>query len=210
MTSHNCKHRGRPKAITESTSRQLIVQAAARLFTQKGYVKTTTAEIAVCCKISKQTLYRLFPTKAGLFGAVVEYNRPQWLTLPVPDDLPLQEALEAIFRIGISPDEEHDRMQFTNMALSEGRIYPELFEIMKHCGSDQGHLALTEWLRQQADKGRLKLAGDAGDTAYLLMDMVFGSLLRKMVGDMTWRSGEAWRAHIRLAINVFLHGVSPK
>lgn len=185
----------------------MIAGVASRLFIQKGYGATTTEEIAACCKISKQTLYRLFPGKAALFAAVTELTQPQWLDLSVPDDLPMQAALEAVFRINISEDEAHERMQLLQMTLAEGRLYPELCEILKTSGSGPGLDGLASWLQGRADAGRLKLAGDARNMASLLGDMVFGSLLRRAVGDLEWQNDAEWRAHARLAIMVFLYGV---
>lgn len=208
MEEDRFKHRGRPKVALDSDLRHLIVQVAGRLFLQKGYGATTTEEIAVCCKISKQTLYRLFAGKSALFAAIVERKRLQWLELPVPDDLPLQTALERIFRMSMSEDEEHERIQFLQMVMTEGRLYPELAEILNNFGSARMHVELAGWLQLQADKGLIKLVEDALTTSYLLTDMVFGSLLRKTIGSMQWRRGEAWRAHVRAAIGVFLYGTS--
>lgn len=206
MTENCPKHRGRPKSGADTQLRQLVAEEASSLFLQKGYGATTTEEIAARCKISKQTLYRLFSGKAALFAAVVELKRPQWLNLPAPDNLPLQAALESVFRIDLGEDEEHERMQFLEMALAEGRLYPELSEVLKNCGSSHGHLALAEWMQRQADGGAIELAGTALSTAYLLTDMVFGSLLRRTIGDGAWCTGEAWRAHVRVVVKVFLHG----
>lgn len=194
--------------VLDSDLRHLIVQVTGKLFLQKGYGATTTEEIAVCCKISKQTLYRLFAGKSALFAAVVELKRLQFLDLPVPDDLSLQTALETIFRLSISEDEEHERIQFLQMVLTEGRLYPELAEILNDVGSVQGHVELAGWIQLQADKGLIELVENALNTSYLLTDMVFGSLLRKTIGDVQWRRGEAWRAHVRAVIGVFLHGTS--
>lgn len=202
-----CTKRGRPKAVIDSQLRQSIAFEANRLFLHKGYGATTTDEIAACCKISKQTLYRLFVGKSALFEAVVDLARPQWLDLQMPDDLPLQAALEMIFRINLSADEERERMRFLEMVLTEGRLHPELSEILKKCGSGYGHRALADWIQRQADNGRIRLAGDALSTAYLLTDMVFGSLLRRTLGDTEWQRGEAWRTHVSTVIKIFLHGV---
>lgn len=210
MTESCLRHRGRPKTVADSQLRCLIAKEAGALFLQHGYGATTTEDIAARCKISKQTLYRLFSGKASLFEAVIELTRPQWLNLPVPDDLPLQAALEMVFRVDISEDEERERMQFLEMALAEGRLYPELSNALKNCGSGQGHQALACWMQSQADNGFIELAGDALTTAYLLTDMVYGALLRRAIGDVIWRSGEAWRMHVRLAIKVFLNGIHKK
>ena len=202
-----CKHRGRPKTLEDTAQREAIVGVARMLFLQKGYGATTTEDIVGQCRISKQTLYRLFSGKAALFAAVVEEGRQQWLNLPVPDDMPLEMALEAVFRLDIGEDEERARLQQMQMTLAEAQLYPELREIIKSCGSAQAHALQAAWLQSRAERGELKLAGDALTTARLLTDMVFGALLRRAIGDLEWRSGEAWRVHVRIAIGVFLRGL---
>lgn len=208
MSKSCCKNnRGRPKTLPDENQRQVIIKGARQLFLEHGYGATKTEEIAARCKISKQTLYRLFPGKASMFAAVVEANRPQWLELPVPEDLPLQTALERIFRIDISEAEDQERLQFIGMTLAEGRHHPELHEITKTCGTGRAHATLAEWMQRQADLGRINLAEDALKTARMICDMVFGALLMKTLGEVGWPSCEARRTHIRAAIRVFLHGV---
>lgn len=210
VMKHECKHRGRPKIQADTTQREAIVATARMLFLQKGYGATTTEDIVGQCRISKQTLYRLFPGKATLFAAVVVAGREQWLNLPVPDDLPLETALEKIFRLDISEGEERERLQQIQMTLAEAQLHPELREIVKYCGSDQAHEQLAAWLQGQAERGRLRVVGDALATAQMLTDMVFGALLRRTIGNVEWRSGEDWRAHVKAAIGVFLHGVGTR
>lgn len=209
MSKESCKHRGRPKACTDETQRRLIIDCSRRLFLEQGYGATRTEDIATRCKISKQTLYRLFPGKSALFAAVVDADRPQWLELPVPDDLPLAAALERIFRIDISEDEDKERLDFFRMTLAEAQTYPELSEIARTNGAQQAHAALAIWMQRQADRGLINLALDALTSARMLSDMIFGAMILKSIGEFAWRSGEARRAHIRAAIHVFLHGVCP-
>ena len=54
-----------------------ILDAAVRVFSRKGYHLTDVQEIADALKIGKGTIYRYFPTKKKLFGAVMqrEINR---------------------------------------------------------------------------------------------------------------------------------------
>ncbi|HTQ71270.1 MAG TPA: TetR/AcrR family transcriptional regulator [Acidocella sp.] len=207
MTADCCRSRGRPKALPDETQRRAIVDEARRLFLRKGYGATTTEDIAAHCKISKQTLYRLFSGKSALFAAVVEANRPQWLELPVPEDLALQPALERIFRIDISEEENRERLDLLRVSLTEGRHFPELHQILKECGSDYTLAALANWLTRQEELGRIRLAGDALGAARMLTDMVFGTMLMKFFGDLDWPSDAARRAQVRNAITVFLHGV---
>lgn len=51
--------------------RQEILDAAARVFIDKGYAAATMQEIATECDLAPGTLYRYFPGKADLIAAVV-------------------------------------------------------------------------------------------------------------------------------------------
>jgi TetR/AcrR family transcriptional repressor of mexJK operon len=49
-----------------------ILDAARTVFLQKGYLGTSMDEIAALAKVSKQTVYKHFADKEGLFGEVIE------------------------------------------------------------------------------------------------------------------------------------------
>lgn len=59
-------HRG-----VAATNRATILDAAARLFLESGYHRTSLARIAESAGVSKATLFKQFPTKAELFEATV-------------------------------------------------------------------------------------------------------------------------------------------
>ena len=52
-----------------------IVEAAVRVFAQKGYASATVADIAVKAGIGKGTIYEYFSSKEDLFFAVFEWFR---------------------------------------------------------------------------------------------------------------------------------------
>src|SRR4051794_20367217 len=60
------------KLSTAEERREAAILAASRVFAERGYHGTPTMEIAREAGISQAYLFRLFPTKAELFGAVVE------------------------------------------------------------------------------------------------------------------------------------------
>ncbi|MGH2897028.1 MAG: TetR/AcrR family transcriptional regulator [Solirubrobacteraceae bacterium] len=57
---------------TADERREQILAAAARVFSARGLHGTPTMEIAKAAGISQAYLFRLFPTKAELFSALVE------------------------------------------------------------------------------------------------------------------------------------------
>lgn len=202
------KRRGRPKRRPDDTQCEAIVTCARRLFVKAGYGATTTEDIAAACKISKQTLYRLFPGKAALFVAVVAALRQKWLDLPrKDDDQPLSETLAQIFMIDISDQADQERGDVIRLVLAEGQNFPELAEILKQHGSEFSRGQLADWLALRCAEGRLKMRNTMA-MAQILMDMVFGAIIMKNLGDMEWAAGEQRRAHIRECIDIFLHGVS--
>ncbi|MDE2239811.1 MAG: TetR/AcrR family transcriptional regulator [Rhodospirillales bacterium] len=203
-----CKGRGRPKTRGDDTQRSTIVETSRRLFVQKGYGATTTEDIAAACRISKQTLYRLFPSKPTLFAAVVEAGRPQWLEFPVPEDMPPQQALERIFRINISDEEDRERLELARLRLTECPSHPDLHHLITEPVTNHPLAPLACWMKRQEELGRLQLVGDAFSLARMLADMVFGAMVMNSFNDLRWPSGEARQTHIRNAISVFLHGVS--
>ena len=50
-----------------------IIEAAARIFAQKGYAGSSVADIAVTAEIGKGTIYAYFASKEDLFFAVFEW-----------------------------------------------------------------------------------------------------------------------------------------
>lgn len=69
--------------------RTAIIEAATRLFLEAGYDGTSLARIAEEAGVSKATLFKQFPTKAALFGAIVteSWNVDDQDVQPQPGDL---------------------------------------------------------------------------------------------------------------------------
>jgi AcrR family transcriptional regulator len=210
MLEARARTRGRPKCVPDDAQCDMIVNGARRLFVKKGYGATTTDDIAAECKISKQTLYRLLPGKAALFVAVIAEISLKCLDLPRDDDdLPLADSLAQIFMADISEEAELERVEILRLVIVEGRSSPELLDILKRDGLEFSPADLAGWLTWQRARGRLK-AGDMTARAQLLIDMVFGVITIRNVGDLGWPGVEQRRAHIHACIDVFLHGVCPE
>jgi len=60
-----------PQSQIEKKDR--IIEAAARVFAQKGYAGAAVADIAVKAEIGKGTIYEYFDSKEDLFFAVFEW-----------------------------------------------------------------------------------------------------------------------------------------
>jgi AcrR family transcriptional regulator len=60
------------KLITLSDKRELVLNAAIRLFTRQGFRKTSVDEIAHLARVSKATIYQIFNDKTSLLGEVYQ------------------------------------------------------------------------------------------------------------------------------------------
>lgn len=52
--------------------RRLIIESAAKLFSQRGFRGTTTREVAKAVGVSEATVFKHFATKEDLYGAIIE------------------------------------------------------------------------------------------------------------------------------------------
>ena len=64
---------------TAEERREVLVDAAVRVFAQRGFHATPTTQIAAAAGISQAYLFRLFPTKVELFVAAVDRSRDRML-----------------------------------------------------------------------------------------------------------------------------------
>jgi len=108
VTMSNTLSVGRPPSTTHGQLDRVILD----LFTERGFEKTSVADIATEAGISRRTFFRYFTSKAdavwGEFDAGLANFRHELAT--VPDDVPLMTALrEAVVRFNTFPQEEAAR-----------------------------------------------------------------------------------------------------
>lgn len=202
--------RGRPKSVPDEVQREAIVRRARELFVERGYARSTTQELAARCRISKRTLYRLFPNKAAIFAAAVDAHRQSMLDLPGDyDGLPLADAIERIFKVDIDPDEDRERIAFLRFAVVEAAQFPELGPLLVRYGPEKARILLAEWLMRQGARGRIDV-DDPASAAKMLLDMVFGAVVVQPDGNIDWGPRDERTVHVRKCIQVFVNGVRPR
>jgi len=202
--------RGRPKTIDDDARRAEIVGEARATFYELGYAGTTMDLVAARCRISKQTLYRLFPSKTELFTAIIAEHRASMFALPRPADenLPFDKALERIFMIDMNEAQERERDAFIHLAISESQQFPEIATLLHTHGAKPSQQMLADWLTEQQAQGLIEI-GDALSGARMLMDMIFGAMVSKPGHPNDWPDRETRLRHLRHCIAIFTAGVRP-
>lgn len=203
--------RGRPRTASDETKRTAIIVEARKIFSELGYAGTTMELVATRCKISKQTLYKLFASKTELFMAMIAVHRASMVALPRDEDetLPLPETLEKIFMIDMEEEAESERQAFIHFIVGEAEHFPEIAGLLHSHGVQQSRILLAAWLQTQNERGRLDV-GNTESGARMLLSMVMGALA-PLPGNLdNWPSRQARNDHLRQCFNIFLNGALPR
>src|SRR5580700_10933723 len=148
-----------PGNLTPAAER--LLDAAMRLFAEKGYERTTVGEIqeAAGLTFGSGALYKHFPTKEAVLAAgidrFVEDARNERRVLNTLDDEPLVDALQAIGRQAmLAFDREKEALRIAWRDL-EG--FPDLQAKVRADRIRATFDDFSSWLRRQAELGRLVL-----------------------------------------------------
>jgi AcrR family transcriptional regulator len=89
--------------------RALIVEAAGRLFGERGYEGTRLDEIATAAGVTKPILYRHFDSKRDLYLALLERHRADLSTFipAMPSEGSVEERLRAVLEVWLDYVETH-------------------------------------------------------------------------------------------------------
>ncbi|MCR9364273.1 TetR/AcrR family transcriptional regulator [Vibrio antiquarius] len=137
--------------ISTEKKRTRIIKVATDLFIQQGYKDTSLDQIVAICGGSKQTLYRYFSNKEGLFVEVLAYNTKTSLEsvfqLADKQSAPLQETLNdfakkylkgvcsnpmlSLYRIVSADFNKHDSVPTQFWQTGPHRIHQYLIDFLK-------------------------------------------------------------------------------
>lgn len=115
------KARDEAREARTGVYRQHILDAAERVFAERGYETAKVAEIAGLCGLSMGTIYAIFPGKAELYAALLDARGQELLGLARAvgaRDLSPREALLALAEVYI--DYFLDHPTFLRMHLRSG------------------------------------------------------------------------------------------
>lgn len=205
-------YRSAKRAETAAATRARIREAAARLFTEKGYTGTRMKEVAALAGVGERTLYDAFPTKAALFGhtlgvAIAGDEEP--VAVPErPETLAIRDETDPERAIGRSVDQTTELLERAGdlimVTVEAAGADPDM-----RASADAGaeatygvHLALTTALQRRGALRPDLDARTAADTLFALASPHMHQLLRRHRG---W-TREAYRAWLRRVLVAELLG----
>jgi len=166
--------RGRPQARPDEETRAVILDAARREFASSGYAATSMESVARRAGVSTKTLYRLIPTKAALFEAIITdgidrfVSRIRLRACENGDiECALREALIACGELIL----DGPVIALLRTVIGESDKFPEIADTFYNKAIKRTESTLANWLKAQADRGLISI-DDATEAAGMLLGML--------------------------------------
>jgi AcrR family transcriptional regulator len=99
-----------PKRLRSDARRAVIVEAAGRLFGERGYDGTRLDDVAAAAGVTKPILYRHFEDKTALYLALLERHRDDLSTFAgaIPGEGTLEQRMRAVLDVWLAYVETHN------------------------------------------------------------------------------------------------------
>jgi AcrR family transcriptional regulator len=198
-----------PPDETRGDKKRAQIRVAARaLFLQHGFQATTTDALAAMASISKETLYRYYPTKEDLFLDVLRsltVERAVWTRLMEracePSDTPqLRALLRATAQSLLETMLQAEYLAMLRLIVAESPRLPELGDMFRQTVSEQGALYFATLLRSGQRKGIVRQDIDPST----VMRMFLGTVLTMVLPNGLICSSQPPAMPPRRAIAIFV------
>mgnify|MGYP001028441719 CR=1 FL=1 len=198
----------RPQTRT-SRKRHAVLDAARRVFTDKGY-NASMEEVAFEAEVSKQTIYNQFGSKEQLFHAMIE-DKVSEMIAPITAAAPDADPRDVLMEIGrnyhtkvIAPD----NVKMIRALLLAPNATAVLRELYSH-GPSRFARTFADWLAVQHEKGRLRV-DDPILAAEHFVTFTFGSLfLKRLYGVPAPLDMEDAERRVAYCVGAFLRAHAP-
>jgi AcrR family transcriptional regulator len=166
-TSTSRRRPGRPAKAEAGDTKAALLDAALRLFAQKGYAGTSIRAIAREVGLSESVLYAHFDGKQALYDAAMALAGPQAATVAIDDAPEDPAAFVELFaaRVLTAWDTPRSR-QVTSLVSRDGLIHDDAL----NAGIEDALAHLSEVFAGWLSAGRIRTdLGGPDDLAYALL-----------------------------------------
>lgn len=174
--------------MAEVSTRDRIIAVASRMFAERGYAKTSVADIQVAAGLTggSGALYKHFASKELLLRAVVDdhvahYERTRHGTgLETGGEDPRQ-ALEHLGRTIL--DRLDDSVENVRITFRELDQFPELLEILHARLLRPLYSDVAGWLRGEVAAGRMRDIDPEATSAVLVGSLTYYPIYQILLGE---------------------------
>jgi AcrR family transcriptional regulator len=163
--------------------RTLILEAAARLFAEKGFHRTTTKDIAEAADVSEGTLYNYFENKDEmLMGIMTLLVDAQRMDLRLTDGLPVDARHFLMAMLENRREMVEQKGEMLQSVLSEILVNPDLRQRYYQQLTLPVLGLLTGHLQARSQMGQIKPV-DAALVSRILVGLTTGLFVLEVLGD---------------------------
>jgi TetR/AcrR family transcriptional repressor of mexJK operon len=205
------KNRGGRTPPAEIARRaERLLEVATDNFVRLGYSATTVDRIAVEAGVAKRTIYGRYPDKRFLFFAVVERlsERRVFDTLPIADEVPVEEGLRRLARIMIEQSVRPEELTITRMILAELNHFPDLGKTLWRAVEHEHGEKLVAYFRHQKQIGAIRNLRPSF-LADLFMDNVFSFINKVAILGQAIPSSLDIDEYISDLVDLLFNGIRP-
>jgi AcrR family transcriptional regulator len=185
--------------------RREIIQAAARVFAEKGYANATTKEIADQADIAEGTLYNYFNGKREILLAVAhEADAPMEAAVLAEDGGDDRAIMTAMFETALNISEE--QLPFFRTLLSEAWVDDGIMQEFLSVRLERVVRPLQTFIAARIAAGVFRSV-DSTLAAHLAIGMFGAVILPALRGVAPLPSREERHALAEAAVGVFLDGL---
>lgn len=205
-SNQETKNQVNQRKKTAEQRRQDILEASLKIFAQKGYNGSTTAEIARASEVAEGTIFRHFPTKKDLLIAVLE---PKVLTgLIQLDKEHGEDTPTEFFRYFLKDRLEllKENGSLVRFMFAEAQYHTEVREALFKGILGQGISIIKPWFDKGVEQGDFRdLPFLPTMRSFMGMVMFYGLMGNLNQGFSPEKSIDEATDHI---LDLFLHGLS--
>ncbi len=169
-----------PKVVEDR--REQIIEAALRVFAQKGFARATNKDIAKEAGITPGLIYHYFPSKEALLKASIELRSPGQVARSLPPemlDLPPEALLRSLLKQILDVVEDDKFMRVMRVFLSELIHNPQVSPLGIPT-IQEGTKFLEDYLAKKMERGELR-HGDPVLVTQVIMGSVMDIVLRRQI-----------------------------
>jgi AcrR family transcriptional regulator len=180
---------GRPPRALAGEVEERILDAAAKVFLERGFEGASVEEIADVARAGKPTIYARFPGKEALFAAVMARKVRETTSSHeriLPTGATIEERLASIAMAILRNVLVADTVGLIRAAVAEARRFPDLAASVHRMGRERGTEAVAQLLGELPESDQLPAfaADRRAATARHFIDLVLlPMLIRALFGE---------------------------
>jgi AcrR family transcriptional regulator len=210
---HSHVRSGRPPRESAGEVDSRILDAARRVFLERGLAGASIDEIAGLARAGKPTIYARYPGKEALFGAVVLNNCAaaiERFESSVPSGATIDERLANVGATILHWILSGQTVDLMRVSISEAHRFPNLANNVHHMARQRGEEAVGRLLSEAAQSDALRTVPAfaperlAMTARFFIDSVVFPLITRALFGEKLASLRDEIEPHVGRSVAFFL------